>query len=74
MINIQPVETEGAFWVRLSMDGCAMEPRGPFATPDEAEAVAHRIAGICRGAFRQPVSIGGRELAPAVAASAKRRA
>ena len=48
-VDIQPVETDGQFWINLKLDGDAMQPRGPFATPDEAEAAACRIAAMCRG-------------------------
>jgi hypothetical protein len=47
MINIQPVEADGQFWVRLDLDGSEMR-RGPFANADEAGAMAARVAGICR--------------------------
>jgi hypothetical protein len=48
-VDIQPVEPDGRFWINLKLDGDAMQPRGPFATPDEAEAAACRIAAMCRG-------------------------
>jgi hypothetical protein len=47
-INIQPIERDGAFWVCLTMDGQSMEPHGPWSDINEAEAVAFRLAGICR--------------------------
>jgi hypothetical protein len=48
VISIQPVETEGTFWVHLALDGQPMERRGPFHDPGEAEAMAARLAAICR--------------------------
>ena len=63
-ITIQPVEIDGAFWVRLSMDDQEMRRHGSFSSADEAEAAAYQLAGICRGVFHQEVAIGGRLLAP----------
>jgi hypothetical protein len=50
-ITIQPVERAGQFWVNISLDGCALEPRGPFHDASEAAAMADRLAAICRGMF-----------------------
>jgi hypothetical protein len=47
MISIQPVETEGAFWVHVSMDGEKMRSHGPYGDADEAGAAARQLAGIC---------------------------
>jgi hypothetical protein len=58
-ITIQPVEIDGAFWVRLSMDDQEMRRHGSFSSADEAEAAAYQLAGICRGVFHQEVAIGG---------------
>ena len=48
MIAITPTETGGQFWVRISMDGHEMERRGPYPDGDTAEAMAVRLAAICR--------------------------
>ena len=47
-VDIQPVEIAGQFWVEVVMDSQPMSRRGAFATPDEAEAAACRIASMCR--------------------------
>jgi hypothetical protein len=47
-IDIQLVETDGVHWVNLSMDGHEMERRGPYPDADTAEAMAMRIAAVCR--------------------------
>jgi hypothetical protein len=72
-IQIEPIECDGQFWVRLTMDGCAMKPHGAFPTKDEAEATAYQLAAICRSAFHQPVAIGGHLLAPTAPRVMKRR-
>ena len=56
-ITIQPVEIDGAFWVRLSMDDQDEAVR-PISDADEAETMADQLAGICRGVFHQEVAIG----------------
>ena len=48
IINIEPVEIGGKFWVNVVIDGDAMEPRGPYANTDEAEVMAVRLAATCR--------------------------
>ena len=35
-VGLQPTETDGQFWVRVSMDG-EVRRHGPFADADEAE-------------------------------------
>ena len=47
-VDIQPVEIAGQFWVEVVMDSQPMSRHGAFATPDEAEAAACRIAAMCR--------------------------
>jgi hypothetical protein len=73
-ITIQPVEIDGAFWVRLSMDDQEMRRHGSFSSADEAEAAAYQLAGICRGVFHQEVAIGGRLLAPVAPPNRRHRA
>ena len=58
MIDIRPVERDGQYFVELAMDGQPMTPHGAFATSDEAEATAYRLAGICR-VLHVEVRIGG---------------
>lgn len=48
-VDIQPVEIAGQFWVEVVMDSQPMSRHGAFATPDEAEAAACRIAAMARG-------------------------
>ena len=49
--NIQPVEIAGEHWITIKMDGCDMEPRGPFSTTEAAEAAATKFGAILsRGA------------------------
>jgi hypothetical protein len=36
MINIQPIERGGKYFVEIVMDGQPMEPRGPLSDEDEA--------------------------------------
>jgi hypothetical protein len=38
-ITIQPIERAGQFWINISLDGCALEPRGPFHDANEAAAM-----------------------------------
>ena len=45
--DITPIEIKGEHWVRIRIDGCELEPRGPFSA-DEAEATAVQIAAVCR--------------------------
>lgn len=47
-INIEPVEIDGQHWINVIIGGTAMERRGPFASADEAEVVATRLAAWCR--------------------------
>lgn len=61
-IVIEPIIHNGEHYVRVVMDGCPMEPRGPFSA-DQAEIVACRIAAISR-ALNQSVVINGCLLAP----------
>ena len=56
--DITPIEIEGEHWVRIHMDGCELEPRGPFSA-DEAEAMAAQIAAVCR-AMQAEVQCGRR--------------
>ena len=56
--NITAVETGNKFWVNVSVDGHGLAPRGPFASAEEAEATAARLAAFCRGLMRRPVNIG----------------
>jgi hypothetical protein len=58
------VERDGKYFIEIVMDGSALHPRGPFPTSDEAESTAFRLASVCR-VLNQPVSVGGRMLAPA---------
>ena len=46
--NIQTIEDDRGFWVRIDVDGGELTLRGPFSDPDEAEATACRIAAISR--------------------------
>jgi hypothetical protein len=48
-IDIMPIERGGRYYVELAMDGRPMNTHGGFATPDEAEVVACRIAAMARG-------------------------
>ena len=49
-INIQPIETDGAHWVDIDMDG-RVERRSPFRDADEAEAMSRQVAAVCRALF-----------------------
>jgi hypothetical protein len=55
--TIQPVEADGYFWIDITIDGRELNRRGPFATIDEVETTASRLAAICRGLLCQPVHI-----------------
>lgn len=55
--NVQPTEIAGEHWIIIKIDGHGLTPRGPFATADEAEAVAAQLGAICRGILRRPVQI-----------------
>ena len=46
-INIQPIETDGAHWVDIDMDGRV--ERRPFRDADEA--MARQVAEVCRALF-----------------------
>ena len=46
--TITPIEIDGKHFVDVTIDGCALEPRGPFADETEAEVEARRIAGVCQ--------------------------
>ena len=48
MINIQPIERGGKYFVEIVMVGQPIEPRGPLSDEDEALALAHQLAGWCR--------------------------
>ena len=48
VVDVQPVELSGKFWVNVSIGGSAMEPRGPFPNADEAEAMAGRLSRAAR--------------------------
>jgi hypothetical protein len=71
MIDIQPVEAEGVFWVRLSMDGGELKRHGPFSA-DEAEAMAARFAATCRALFPGEVRIHPEVTVPATTARRQR--
>jgi hypothetical protein len=47
-IDIQPVKLDGQHWVNVSIDGTAMERRGPYVDADEAEAMARRLLQFSR--------------------------
>ena len=55
--HIQPIETCGRHWVRIDMDGCELQPRGPFPYADAAEAMAIRIAAVCRAMHTEMHSV-----------------
>ena len=55
--TIRPVEVDGQFFIDISIDGCELPRRGPFATIDEVEVTANRLAAICRGLLHHPVHI-----------------
>ena len=57
-IDIQPIEIDARYYVEVSLDGTTMTPRGPFATADEAEAMAAQLGAISR-AMHAEVRIGG---------------
>ena len=42
--EIRPIEVDGAFWVKVIMDGRALKRRGPFADAGAAEAMVERLA------------------------------
>jgi hypothetical protein len=46
--SIQLIEIDGQHWVSVSLDGLALERRGPFPDVSAAEAMAARLAAICR--------------------------
>ena len=58
VMNITTIEADGTYWVSMRMDGCELEPRGPFSTAEAAETTAARFAAVCRSLFHQPVQIG----------------
>ena len=47
-VDITTIETDGAHWLRVAVDGGELTPRGPFADADAAQAMANRFATICR--------------------------
>jgi hypothetical protein len=54
VINIQPIERDGAFWIEIVMDGQPMERRGPFSA-DEAGYKANRLAAVCHAMHAEVV-------------------
>jgi hypothetical protein len=48
VIQVEPVEIGGKFWVEVIIGGSKMEKRGPFSTIDEAEAVVGRLSRVAR--------------------------
>ena len=57
-VDIRLIEAAGTHYVGVIMDGCELERRGPFFSSDEAEAMAVRVAAVCRTLLRRPVHIG----------------
>jgi hypothetical protein len=57
-IDIQLVETYGAYWISTRMNGRELERRGPYHNADAAEAMAARMTALCGGLFNQPVHAG----------------
>ena len=47
-IDITPIIEAGDHFVEVVIDGDKLKRRGPFASADEAEAEASRVAAICR--------------------------
>ena len=46
--NVSTTKRDGQFWVHIGLDDTELTPRGPFQSPNEAEAAAARIASMCR--------------------------
>jgi hypothetical protein len=64
------ITAENQYWVHIRIEGGELEPHGPYSA-DEAEAVAIRLAGICRVLHQSAVT---RVIAtPAVKRSRSRR-
>jgi hypothetical protein len=48
-VDVWPVESgDGKFFIRVTIDGTAMEPRGPFSSVDEAGSMARRLLQLGR--------------------------
>jgi hypothetical protein len=47
-IDVQPIETNGQFYVEVIIDGTAMERHGPYADADAAESVVGHMSRITR--------------------------
>ena len=46
--TIETIETDGAHWVHIALDGGELAPRGPYSSSNEAAVAAAGIAAICR--------------------------
>ena len=47
-IEIEPVELDGKYFIDVTIDGHAMERRGPFPDADTAETIAERMRRVGR--------------------------
>jgi hypothetical protein len=48
VVDIQPIEIDGKYYVNVIIDGSEMDPRGPFSDAAAAESAAERLSRAAR--------------------------